>query len=40
MKRKDLNKQSQQADIGIPCDNYIQSCATILNISTALVETQ
>ena len=40
MKRKDFNKQSQQAEIGTPYDNYIHSYATIHNISTALGETQ
>ena len=40
MERKDFNKQSQQADIGTPCDNYIHLCTTIYNISTALRETQ
>ena len=40
MKREDFNKQSQQADIHTPCDNYIYSCAAIQNISTDLEETQ
>ena len=40
MKRKNFNNQSQQADIGTPCDNYIHSCVAIHNISTALRETQ